>query len=120
MRLPLPDKEILIQIEAMIHEDYSKNYTITELASMANMSASRFKTGFHIMFGQPVHQYILHKKMAYARRAIKEDALSLAQIARKCGYKYCTNFIAAFKKVYGYTPASIRPRIASWTRVVGR
>lgn len=110
MRLTVNDKKTLQQIVEKINKDFSYNYTIDQLAAEANMSASRFKTGFHIMFGKPVHQYILHQKLAFAKNKIEEDELTLAQIAKRCGYKHTTNFIAAFKKVYGYTPATIKPR----------
>ena len=110
MRLTLPDKKTLQLIADMINSDLSQNHSISDLAAMANMSASRFKTGFRIIFGQPVYQYILHQKMAHAYNCIIEDELTLSQIARVCGYRHTTNFIAAFKKVYGYTPASIKPR----------
>ena len=110
MRLTVPDKKTLQLIAERINNDLSQNHTISDLAAMANMSASRFKTGFHILFGQPVYQYILHKKMEHAHSLILEDERTLSQIARLCGYRHTTNFIAAFKKVYGYTPASIKPR----------
>ncbi|RZK13248.1 MAG: AraC family transcriptional regulator [Flavobacterium sp.] len=88
MRLPVPDKKKLQLIAEKLDTDFSSNYSIADLADMANMSASRFKTGFRILFGMPVHQFIVHKKMAYAQHMILQDELTLAQIAKRCGYKY--------------------------------
>ncbi|RYF87829.1 MAG: helix-turn-helix domain-containing protein, partial [Chitinophagaceae bacterium] len=84
--------------------------SLNDLAAIAHMSASRLKKAFFIMFQQTIYQFILHRKMAFASEKIEEDELSLTQIARLCGYRHNSNFIAAFKKVYGYTPASIRPQ----------
>lgn len=110
MRLTATDKKVLQSIAEKINADYSQNYTVDELAAMANMSPSKFKNGFYILFGKPVHQYILSKKLTFAHGKIEEDELSLAQISKRCGYKYTTNFIAAFKRHYGFTPGTIKPR----------
>lgn len=110
MRLNAPDKKILQQAGEEISRNFSHNYTINELAANAHMSASRFKTGFQCMYNQPVHRYILQKKLAFALDKIEEDELTLAQIAKQCGYRHTTNFIAAFKKQYGYTPGRAKPR----------
>lgn len=109
MRLSVPDKRKLQQIAQQINQDLSQHYTIPTLAAMAGMSETRFKTGFHILMGQPVYRYILHKRMEQAYRLIQQDELSLAQIARYCSYSHTTNFIAAFKKIYGITPARAKP-----------
>lgn len=109
MRLNAPDKRMLHSIAEKINSSYAQNHTISALAAMANMSESKFKTGFYILFGKPVHQYMLQQKMKFALEKIEEDELSLAQIAKHCGYKHTTNFIAAFKKVYGYTPGRAKP-----------
>lgn len=109
MRLTVPDKKALMETAEKVSMDYSRHHTISQLAALANMSSSRFKKGFRCLFGKSFYQYILHKKMAYARERILEDELTLAQIAKRCGYRYTTNFIAAFKKLYGYTPARLKP-----------
>ncbi|RYF91430.1 MAG: AraC family transcriptional regulator [Chitinophagaceae bacterium] len=110
MRLTVPDKKILLQIAARINSDLSQNHTIPELAAMAGMSASRFKTGFHLLFGEPVHRYTMHKQMELAYELIQQDEHTLAQIASLCGYRHTTNFIKAFKKRYGITPGRAKPR----------
>ncbi|SKC04679.1 AraC-type DNA-binding protein [Sphingobacterium nematocida] len=92
----------------IIHRDFSKNYTIPELAKHVGTNEQYLKTHFKQYFGKTVMNYITEKKMEHAKELILTGDYRVSDVARMTGYKHSTHFTSAFKKYFGFIPNSLR------------
>jgi AraC-like DNA-binding protein len=80
--------------------------SIGELAKELGLSQAKLKRDFKRAHGMAVHEYIITRKMDYARKRIAEEGLSVKEASYLCGYKSQSHFTQAFARRYGYTPGS--------------
>lgn len=84
--------------------------TIRELAKMVGLNEDKLKAGFKHFFGVAVFEAFQHARMEKARDLLLHTNEPVKAIASLTGYLRTTNFITAFRKYFGYTPASLRRR----------
>ena len=92
------------QAKMIILGDLKSPPTITELARMVSIPEYQLKSGFKELYGHPVYEYALIKKMELARNLMDVENLQVNQVAYDVGYSNPSHFIAAFKKQFGVTP----------------
>ncbi len=92
----------------IIVNDLKKHFTIKEISHQVQLNEFKLKAGFKKAFGMGMFEYLLQARMIEARRLILETSKPLKEIASLTGYEYFTNFIAAFRNYFDYTPASLR------------
>ncbi|MDI7864238.1 AraC family transcriptional regulator [Rhizobiaceae bacterium n13] len=88
----------------LIHADPARSWRLEELASACNLSRSQFVARFSKAVGMAPIDYLLHWRMALARRALTSSDAAVTQIAADLGYRSESAFGAAFKRVYGTSP----------------
>ena len=66
------------------------------------------KRHFKMIFGRPVHAYLLGLRLARSSELLRETTQPIKQIASAVGYAHSNHFITAFQRFYGITPASFR------------
>ncbi|AUD02646.1 helix-turn-helix transcriptional regulator [Spirosoma pollinicola] len=94
------EKELVKNIEIPI-------IPVREMARMAGMSVSKFKLLFFEIYGESPHQYILDKKLLYARKLLQTGQYSITQIAYKLGYNHPSGFTRIYKKKFNSPPSEI-------------
>ena len=97
------DAEIkkIIEVEAQITQNLSvTSSTVEQMSAMAGMNISKFKVLFKEVFGQSPHQYILEKKLDYAKVLLHSGKYTLTQIAYKLGYNHTSGFTRIYKKKF--------------------
>ncbi len=93
------------EITDKITHDFHKSIpSVNEMAEMAGMSASKFKNLFYELFGVSPHQYLLTKKMEYARSLLQTGKYSIRQVAYKVGYLYPSGFTRVYKQKFNQSP----------------
>lgn len=80
--------------------------SLNELASIANMGLTKFKTSFRQLFGSPPIQYRNKIRMEFAREKIVTDGKTPTEISYALGYSHPSNFTAAYKNYFGELPSS--------------
>lgn len=85
-----------------------KTVSLPVLAIRANMKQGRLREGFHQVFGCSVLQYLVDLKMKEAKELLLLTDKPLKEIGQLVGYSRTSNFNTAFKRKFGYTPASLR------------
>jgi transcriptional regulator GlxA family with amidase domain len=108
----LRDAQISQALSAF-HALPEKNWTVAALAWQANMSRSAFAARFTDLMGIAPIQYVLSWRMQLAQRLLRQQELSLAQIALQIGYDSDTAFSKAFKREQGISPAAYRRAVRS-------
>lgn len=91
-----------------INNPITFNDSLKELASSTPYSYSRLATLFKQYVGEPLADYVVAKKMSYAKRLLRTTRLTTLQISETIGYSSLSSFNHMFKKSYGITPSEYR------------
>ncbi len=83
-----------------------KILSLNELASIANMGITKFKTTFKQLFGSAPIQYRNKIRMEFAREEIVAQRKTPTEISYDLGYTHPSNFTIAYKKYFGELPSS--------------
>lgn len=84
--------------------------SLTHLASQAGMSHSRLTRGFKKVFGCTVFAYLRNERLAYAKRLLLENRLSITDTAFEAGFCSSSHFAKAFRKQFGISPSQFTSR----------
>ncbi|MAA97395.1 MAG: hypothetical protein CMN87_18150 [Stappia sp.] len=91
-----------------LHDAPHEDWDVTNLASVAGMSRSRFASRFSESVGQSPHAYLTHWRMTLARELLRSGATDMQEIAERCGYSSLPAFTRRFGSVCGMSPAAWR------------
>jgi AraC-like DNA-binding protein len=103
----LQDKQIGRAI-ASIHRSPGTAWTLDVLAAEVGMSRSAFAERFTQLVGEPAMRYVVRWQMQTAHGWLKDDHLSLSQVATRLGYESEAAFSRAFKRIIGLSPGAAR------------
>lgn len=82
--------------------------TIAALSRRVSLSPTALKTGFRRMYGQPIHQWLMGRRMAQACAMLRDGGPTIQQVAQAVGYDGISQFTTVFKRYYGVTPGQIK------------
>ncbi|HEY7993403.1 MAG TPA: AraC family transcriptional regulator [Candidatus Eremiobacteraceae bacterium] len=90
-----------------IHDNLSADLSLTELASVAALGTSTFKTLFRQTVGMPVHQYVVRQRVEHAMNLLASGSAKLNQVALSAGFVDQSHMARCFRRVVGMTPAAV-------------
>lgn len=90
----------------LVHEDVARRWTIEDLAHRIGMSRAAFASRFMQVLGVPPMEYVLRWRMALAKHLLRNDGLSLGEVAHAIGYQSASAFSVAFNRAVGVSPGS--------------
>jgi len=96
-----------------INEYFLSDISGEQLATIANYSYHRFRHIFKSALGISPKQYIISKRIEYAKKIIATTQLSITEIGYQCGFPSTSLFIKQFKKSTGITPTKYRNQLKS-------
>ena len=111
--LDLSKKRVLDQRLASILEYIEVHLVDTDL-SLENVSDYFHLNKFHFShyfkkkMSLPFYRYVLLKRLSLAVVMIKQNQLTIEQIALKCGYNDYSSFYRSFKKEYKISPKKLQ------------
>ncbi|WP_074242006.1 helix-turn-helix transcriptional regulator [Chitinophaga niabensis] len=105
------DKRALVEVKAYIINNLGQKITISGLGKKFGMADTNLKMNFKTMFHSTIHNFVIGSKMELAKLLLEEGE-DVNQVAEKVGYPETTNFIRAFKKKFGVTPAAYKSSLA--------
>jgi AraC-like DNA-binding protein len=88
-----------------IHESYSDDFDIEELAKELDMSGSTFHSSFKAVTDTSPLQYIKSVRLHKARTLMIRDGLNANMAAMQVGYESPSQFNREYKRLFGVTPA---------------
>ncbi len=80
---------------------------IEQLAQIAGMSATKFKTYFKQVFGNPPMKYRQKIRMEYARQLLENKQKTISEISYELGYAHPSKFMLAYKKAFHQLPSKV-------------
>ena len=84
------------------------DWTVQDLASAVGMSRSVFSDAFFQAVGEAPIRYLTRIRMKNAAELLKNQGISLIEIAHQVGYSSDISLIRTFKRYYGVTPTECR------------
>lgn len=103
---------VIEDIVSYIHEHYTENLSIQELADRAMLSQYHFIRIFKKETGFTPHEYIRNIRLSTAKYMLKTTLLPVKDICFRTGFSNESVFCTAFKKVLGITPSEYRDTIS--------
>jgi AraC family transcriptional regulator len=82
--------------------------TVGQIAREAYLSEYHFYRLFKQVYGMSPHQYIVHKRLAFAHVCLLQGADTVSDLAIASGFADVQSFCKAFKRKYGVTARALR------------
>jgi transcriptional regulator GlxA family with amidase domain len=93
-----------------IHNDPSRQWSVSALAREAALSRSMFAAHFAQLCGEPPMHYVARWRVLLAAERLREGRQTVASIATSVGYASVASFVRTFTRLTGESPASFRRR----------
>jgi AraC family transcriptional regulator len=98
----------LKQALAYIEDNLSEDLSLSQLASIAGISASHFKTLFRESAGVPLHQYVIQRRIDRAKDMLMAGKLSIAEIALATGFSHQSHLARHMRRASGLSPLAMK------------
>jgi AraC-like DNA-binding protein len=97
---------------AKIHRQPGESWSVDSLATSVGISRSLFADRFASLLGVTPARYLLQWRMRLAAVWLKNEQMTVADVAARLGYGSEAAFSRAFKRFMGVAPGSLRSRAA--------
>ncbi len=91
-----------------IEDNLSETHSLDSLAVVAGVSAYHFARKFRQATGRSLHQYVVERRLAHAKRRLRSSDDPIVEIAHDCGFGSQSHMTDVFSKVLGTTPGEVR------------
>lgn len=103
----LPHKKMQ-RLDEYIDANLANTITLEELARQVDLSPYYFTRLFKARSGMAPYEYVLHKRIEFARECLRGDRHSIEDVAFACGFNDAGRFSKQFKKICQQTPSDYR------------
>lgn len=100
--------ELIDDATAFIHENYSRQFTIAQLAAQYGMDGKRFAELFQRHIGMTPVRYLTDLRIERSKELLRISNCPVMQVAECVGYIDSYYFSRIFKKVTGISPTDFR------------
>ena len=94
------------RVASYVTDNLGSRIRTTDLAAVAQLSASHFTRAFKETFGETPLGYVSRQRMRYAQDLMLRSGECLSQIALTCGYFDQAHFIHDFRAFSGINPTT--------------
>jgi AraC family transcriptional regulator len=91
-----------------IEDNLGRDLGLEEIADVAGLSASHFKTMFRKSLGLPPHQYLIRRRVERAAMQLRRGKMPIGQIALENGFCHQSHLAMHTRRVLGLTPQQLR------------
>jgi AraC family transcriptional regulator len=107
VKISLPARK-LKEVLAFVEDNLSRDLELREIADVAGLSVSHFKTIFRQSVGLPPHQYLIRRRVERAAAQLRGSKLPIGQIALENGFCHQSHLALHIRRVMGVSPQQIR------------
>jgi AraC-like DNA-binding protein len=97
-----------VTISEVIKTHLYSNFSVRELAKLAGLSLTSFKSEFVSVYRESPARYIRKKKIERAKELLLTSDFSIGEIADQVGYKDVSHFSKSFQFLTGTSPTNFR------------
>jgi AraC-like DNA-binding protein len=94
----------LRRVEDMINDRLAEDISLSQLASVTDLSKSHFARAFRRSTGLPPHKYQLNARVERAKHLLRRGDMTLTEIGFDCGFSAQSEFIRTFHRLVGVSP----------------
>ena len=106
---PLQDSASQFQVsKEFMHRNFASDVTAEQLASMENLSQSRYRAAFRKATGLSPSEYLMGLRIRNACNLLEQTNLSVQEVAAASGYGDPFYFSRIFRKNMGLSPSEYR------------
>ena len=84
--------------------------SLSELADVAGVSSAHLRRWFAARMDQPLHRYVVHRRIARARDLLVRGELPASEIALATGFAHQSHMARWLRRVHGITPRALQRR----------
>lgn len=106
--LRLRSEPLLAAVFEFIEAHYHEPISLSDIAAAVGLTAGHLTTVVRRKTGRPAQRWITERRMAEARRLLRETDLTVEAIATRTGYRQPSFFIKQFRRDHTLTPAAWR------------
>lgn len=99
---------VVKRLNQLIDEKLSHSISNKQIAAEMNLSESHFYCIFQQQFGMTPQQYVLNRRMQYARHLLLNSKKPITILASDAGFSDASSFCRAYKKQFNETPGNSR------------
>jgi AraC family transcriptional regulator len=92
----------------LMSANLQRDVSIADVATECSLSAGHFARAFRRSTGLSPYQWLLQHRIDEAHGLLRDRRLSLAEIARACGFADQSHFTKAYTRLRGMTPGAWR------------
>ncbi len=101
------EREKIIEACRVIDANFDNPLTIKELSRKVAMNECYLKKGFKALTGKTIHEYTQDLRISKAKEMLKQQGLSVSDVANTLGFSSISHFSTAFKKATGMKPCEL-------------
>jgi AraC family transcriptional regulator len=96
------------QVLEYIEANLDRNISLADIAGVAGLSVSHFKSLFRESAGVPAHQYLIRRRVERAKNLIAEDRMPISQVAFEAGFAHQSHLARHMRRLLGVSPKALR------------
>lgn len=98
----------IYKIQEILLNHPEQNFTVESLAAKVNMSPRHLTRLFKAHTGKTILEYKTEIRLEYGKSLLKNDQLSIEEIAQRCGFENARQFRRVWKNTFGVSPRAFR------------
>ena len=98
----------LYGLRLRLYRDPQRDWSIETMSGEVCLSRSYFQFLYKSFFSVSCNEDIINARVSYSKILLSTGALSVTEIAEKCGYRSTEHFIRQFKSKTGVSPQRFR------------
>ncbi len=96
------------RVKEFLDENFTRKLSVAELAAVSGLSPRHFIHAFTKTFGEPPHQYLVRRRLAFAEELLVKGDLTIVEVAHLSGFSDQSQLTTTLKKYRQVTPMQMR------------
>jgi AraC family transcriptional regulator len=92
----------------ILRANIKRGVTLREVARECGLSVGYFSHAFRRTLGVAPHQWLIEQRVALSKEKLRDDGLSLSDVATECGFSDQSHLTRAFRQTVGVSPGAWR------------
>lgn len=100
-------------IDHYVTQHIGRKISVAQLAGSVFLGESQFHALFKQQTGVTPHQYVLGKRVDFAKDLLEKGVMTLSQVAEVSGFSTQSAFTHTFSRLYGVSPLQYRKKMTT-------
>ena len=92
----------------ILRASVKRSVTLMEVARECGLSVGYFSHAFRRTLGVSPHKWLIEQRVVLSKEKLRDDGLSLSDVATECGFSDQSHLTRAFRQTVGVSPGAWR------------